>query len=51
MSTKNLVERYGENMRVINSYGVTEATIDSSYYEEEYDYIPQMVITPNRKCH
>ncbi|EOP94530.1 amino acid adenylation domain-containing protein [Bacillus cereus VD140] len=43
---KNLVKRYGENMRVINSYGVTEATIDSSYYEEEYDYIPQMVNTP-----
>ncbi|MGX5439996.1 amino acid adenylation domain-containing protein [Bacillus thuringiensis] len=43
---KNLVKRYGENMRVINSYGVTEATIDSSYYEEEYNYIPQMINTP-----
>ncbi|MED2795925.1 amino acid adenylation domain-containing protein, partial [Bacillus wiedmannii] len=30
---KKLVKLYGENMRVINSYGVTEATIDSSYYE------------------
>jgi len=31
---KNLLTRFGEQMRIINSYGVTEATIDSSYYEE-----------------
>ncbi|PEU19015.1 non-ribosomal peptide synthetase, partial [Bacillus wiedmannii] len=43
---KNLVKTYGENMRVINSYGVTEATIDSSYYEAEYNNIPQMINTP-----
>ncbi|MEC0530926.1 amino acid adenylation domain-containing protein, partial [Bacillus sonorensis] len=30
---KTLTERFGENMRIINSYGVTEATIDSSCYE------------------
>ncbi|MCP4217519.1 MAG: AMP-binding protein, partial [bacterium] len=28
-----LVNRFGTKMRIINSYGVTEATIDSSYYE------------------
>jgi len=31
---KQLVSRYGKQIRIINSYGVTEATIDSSYYEE-----------------
>jgi len=30
----------GNRMRVINSYGVTEATIDSSYYEERLENIP-----------
>jgi non-ribosomal peptide synthetase component F len=29
-----LLRRFGKDMRIINSYGVTEATIDSSYYEE-----------------
>ncbi|EJQ37642.1 amino acid adenylation domain-containing protein, partial [Bacillus cereus BAG5X1-1] len=43
---KNLVKTYGGNMRIINSYGVTEATVDSSYYEEEYNNIPQMINTP-----
>ncbi|MCP4155855.1 MAG: amino acid adenylation domain-containing protein, partial [bacterium] len=38
---KQLVTRFGSRMRVINSYGVTEATIDSSYYEEpETEKIP-----------
>ncbi|MCK4763365.1 MAG: amino acid adenylation domain-containing protein [Candidatus Aminicenantes bacterium] len=32
---KELVVRFGKRMRIINSYGVTEATIDSSYYEED----------------
>jgi amino acid adenylation domain-containing protein len=31
---KKLLSRFGKKMRIINSYGVTEATIDSSYYEE-----------------
>ncbi|MFS0553781.1 non-ribosomal peptide synthase/polyketide synthase [Brevibacillus sp. 179-C9.3 HS] len=31
---KALLERFGNRMRIINSYGVTEACIDSSYYEE-----------------
>ncbi len=30
---KRLLSRFGSRMRIINSYGVTEATIDSSYYE------------------
>ncbi|WP_075342809.1 non-ribosomal peptide synthetase [Tenacibaculum agarivorans] len=32
---KRLYERFGKSIRLINSYGVTEATIDSSYYEVE----------------
>ncbi|MBA4538661.1 amino acid adenylation domain-containing protein [Bacillus aquiflavi] len=43
---KRLVNLYGKSMRIINSYGVTEATIDSSYYEEEYNRIPQITNTP-----
>ncbi|MDQ1352812.1 MAG: hypothetical protein QG657_3118, partial [Acidobacteriota bacterium] len=30
---KEAVMRFGNQMRIVNSYGVTEATIDSSYYE------------------
>ncbi|HLP48742.1 MAG TPA: amino acid adenylation domain-containing protein [Candidatus Kapabacteria bacterium] len=30
---KELLSRFGTRMRIVNSYGVTEATIDSSYYE------------------
>lgn len=30
---KHLHEKFGTGMRIINSYGVTEATVDSSYYE------------------
>ena len=31
---KELIMRFAKQMRIVNSYGVTEATIDSSYYEE-----------------
>ncbi|MGF9825596.1 tyrocidine non-ribosomal peptide synthetase TycC, partial [Brevibacillus agri] len=31
---KTLLARFGHTMRIINSYGVTEACIDTSYYEE-----------------
>ncbi|GEB34858.1 non-ribosomal peptide synthase/polyketide synthase [Brevibacillus parabrevis] len=31
---KTLLARFGQKMRIINSYGVTEACIDTSYYEE-----------------
>ncbi|MCY8308651.1 amino acid adenylation domain-containing protein, partial [Bacillus vallismortis] len=30
---KTLTERFGQSVRIFNSYGVTEATIDSSFYE------------------
>ncbi|MCY9178575.1 non-ribosomal peptide synthetase, partial [Bacillus inaquosorum] len=50
---KTLTERFGQSMRIINSYGVTEATIDSSCYEtrmgEEYtgDNVPIGSPLPN----
>nr|P0C064.2 RecName: Full=Gramicidin S synthase 2; AltName: Full=Gramicidin S synthase II; Includes: RecName: Full=ATP-dependent proline adenylase; Short=ProA; AltName: Full=Proline activase; Includes: RecName: Full=ATP-dependent valine adenylase; Short=ValA; AltName: Full=Valine activase; Includes: RecName: Full=ATP-dependent ornithine adenylase; Short=OrnA; AltName: Full=Ornithine activase; Includes: RecName: Full=ATP-dependent leucine adenylase; Short=LeuA; AltName: Full=Leucine activase [Brevibacillus b len=31
---KTLVSRFGSTIRIVNSYGVTEACIDSSYYEQ-----------------
>ncbi|NOQ25537.1 MAG: amino acid adenylation domain-containing protein, partial [Bacteroidales bacterium] len=31
----NIQSKYGEKIRIINSYGVTEATIDTSFYEEK----------------
>ncbi len=30
---KRLLDRFGSSVRIINSYGTTETTIDSSYYE------------------
>ncbi|WIM38150.1 amino acid adenylation domain-containing protein [Paenibacillus sp. PK4536] len=35
-----LLERFGSRMRIMNSYGVTEAAIDSSFYEEDADHLP-----------
>ncbi|WP_187386550.1 non-ribosomal peptide synthetase [Paenibacillus ihumii] len=32
---EKLLCRFGQDMRIINSYGVTEACIDSSYYEAD----------------
>lgn len=43
---KEIVERFGRQMRVINSYGATEATIDTSYYEEPLSKIPSTGSTP-----
>ncbi|KKB72066.1 MULTISPECIES: non-ribosomal peptide synthetase [Bacillus] len=43
---KWLVEQYGNSMRIINSYGVTEASVDSSYYEEDLENIPDIANTP-----
>lgn len=37
---KTLLQRYGNSMRIINSYGASEATIDTSYYEEPLENIP-----------
>ncbi|MFB6365310.1 amino acid adenylation domain-containing protein [Paenibacillus elgii] len=35
-----LQERYGSQFRIINSYGVTEAAIDSSFYDEPLAKLP-----------
>ncbi|MGY4761311.1 non-ribosomal peptide synthase/polyketide synthase [Paenibacillus caseinilyticus] len=35
-----LQERFGSGFRIINAYGVTEATIDSSFYDEPLDKLP-----------
>ncbi|MEP0513941.1 amino acid adenylation domain-containing protein [Dokdonia sp.] len=37
---KQLLLDFGKSMRIINSYGVTEATIDSSYYEAKIKDLP-----------
>ncbi|WP_139491841.1 non-ribosomal peptide synthetase [Brevibacillus dissolubilis] len=34
---ERLVERFGSHMRIVNSYGTTETTIDSSYFESSLD--------------
>lgn len=41
-----LLSRYGKKMRIINSYGVTEACIDSSFYEGSLDELPDMGNVP-----
>ncbi|MCM3738302.1 amino acid adenylation domain-containing protein [Bacillus cytotoxicus] len=41
---KGLVKKYGNTMRVVNSYGVTEATIDSSYYEDKTQNIHKSLV-------
>ncbi|WP_189032798.1 non-ribosomal peptide synthetase, partial [Paenibacillus albidus] len=43
---KKLLQRFGHLMRIINSYGVTEATIDSTYYEEKVEALPEIGYTP-----
>ncbi len=37
---KTLLMRFRKTMRIINSYGASEATIDTSYYEETLENIP-----------
>ncbi len=37
---KTLLERYAPAIRIINSYGVTEACIDSGFYETEAGQVP-----------
>jgi amino acid adenylation domain-containing protein len=34
---KTLLSHFGNRLRIINSYGATEATVDSSYYEERIE--------------
>ncbi|NIM16909.1 MAG: amino acid adenylation domain-containing protein, partial [Candidatus Aminicenantes bacterium] len=43
---KRLISRFGSQMRIINSYGVTEAAVDSSYYEETLEHIPPVGSVP-----
>lgn len=43
---KKLLDRFGSFMRIINSYGVTEATIDSSFYEATAVNLPNSGNTP-----
>ncbi|WCM63688.1 amino acid adenylation domain-containing protein [Paenibacillus polymyxa] len=37
---KKMLMRFGDRMRIINSYGVTEAAIDSSFYEKSIEQVP-----------
>ncbi|WP_039275313.1 non-ribosomal peptide synthetase, partial [Paenibacillus polymyxa] len=41
-----LQERFGADIRVMNSYGVTEAAIDSSFYDEELLKLPDSGSVP-----
>ncbi|MCP5102655.1 MAG: amino acid adenylation domain-containing protein [bacterium] len=43
---RRLVQRFGKQMRIVNSYGVTEAAIDSSYYEEDEAGLPESSNVP-----
>jgi amino acid adenylation domain-containing protein len=43
---KYLLRKFSDRIRVINTYGITETTIDSSYYEEKIDILPEIVNTP-----
>ncbi|MBV6715103.1 non-ribosomal peptide synthetase [Paenibacillus chitinolyticus] len=38
---RTLLSRFAGSMRIMNSYGVTEAAIDSSFYEEAADKLPE----------
>jgi amino acid adenylation domain-containing protein/thioester reductase-like protein len=41
-----LYQRYGNKFRIINSYGITEVTIDSSFYEKTEDSVPDTSLVP-----
>ena len=43
---KQMVSIFGKKMRIINSYGLTESTIDASYYEEKLENIPAVENVP-----
>ncbi|KJB89035.1 hypothetical protein AZ66_04000 [Paenibacillus sp. E194] len=47
---RTLQERYGSQFRIINSYGVTEAAIDSSYYDEPLHLLPKTGSVPIGKA-
>ncbi|WP_342552941.1 amino acid adenylation domain-containing protein [Paenibacillus sp. FSL R7-0652] len=43
---RTLQERFGSSLRIINAYGVTEAAIDSSFYDEPLTKLPQTGSVP-----
>ncbi|WP_434784580.1 amino acid adenylation domain-containing protein [Paenibacillus polymyxa] len=47
---RTLQERFGSLFRIINAYGVTEAAIDSSFYDEELEKLPQTGHVPIGKA-
>ncbi|WJM07716.1 non-ribosomal peptide synthetase [Paenibacillus sp. PK1-4R] len=47
---RTLQERFGSLFRIINAYGVTEAAIDSSFYDEQLAKLPQTGHVPIGKA-
>ncbi|MCR8842055.1 amino acid adenylation domain-containing protein, partial [Paenibacillus sp. SC116] len=47
---RTLQERFGSQFRIINSYGVTEAAIDSSFYDEPLEKLPKTGSVPIGKA-
>ncbi|WP_146065476.1 non-ribosomal peptide synthetase, partial [Paenibacillus sp. UNC499MF] len=47
---RQLQERFGSGFRIINSYGVTEAAIDSSFYDEPVSKLPEAGNVPIGKA-
>ncbi|MBE0339764.1 condensation domain-containing protein, partial [Paenibacillus sp. 23TSA30-6] len=47
---RTLLNRFGDKMRIMNTYGVTEAAIDSSFYEETAERLPPSGIVPIGKA-
>ncbi|WP_434753191.1 amino acid adenylation domain-containing protein [Paenibacillus amylolyticus] len=47
---RNLQERFGSLFRIINAYGVTEAAIDTSFYDEPLTKLPQTGHVPIGKA-
>ncbi|WP_339298227.1 amino acid adenylation domain-containing protein [Paenibacillus sp. FSL R5-0623] len=47
---RTLQERFGPSFRIINAYGVTEAAIDSSFYDEDLEKLPQTGHVPIGKA-
>lgn len=43
---RKMLTRFGSKMRIINTYGVTEAAIESSFYEDELEKLPLSGIVP-----
>ncbi|MEW9713024.1 AMP-binding protein, partial [Paenibacillus sp. SI92] len=47
---RRLQERFGSQVRIINAYGVTEAAIDSSFYDEPLAKLPAVGSVPIGKA-